>query len=198
MVLSLFVLCFFFSSRRRHTRCALVTGVQTCALPIWSGMLASTRSKFTFSIFYPFEAERFNSRGTASLRAHVEKSLCKLLAPGVGDAVRRRAPVPTSTESTSGGDLGSVWQTRAFELAGLEEARDENLEPFSDRGEIISTTFGFRKSNRPFTQFVIAPRLPGKEGDFCRANALSNDIVQKEVVQLIRTDRKSTRLHSSH
>src|SRR3546814_5211165 len=26
--------CFFFSSRRRHTRCALVTGVQTCALPI--------------------------------------------------------------------------------------------------------------------------------------------------------------------
>src|SRR3546814_3453258 len=28
--------CFFFSSRRRHTRCALVTGVQTCALPICS------------------------------------------------------------------------------------------------------------------------------------------------------------------
>src|SRR3546814_10623557 len=30
-------LCYFFffvSSRRRHTRCALVTGVQTCALPI--------------------------------------------------------------------------------------------------------------------------------------------------------------------
>src|SRR3546814_4517418 len=27
---------FFFSSRRRHTRCALVTGVQTCALPIFS------------------------------------------------------------------------------------------------------------------------------------------------------------------
>src|SRR3546814_19654985 len=35
-----FVFCkvfFFFSSRRRHTRCALVTGVQTCALPICSG-----------------------------------------------------------------------------------------------------------------------------------------------------------------
>src|SRR3546814_1107131 len=28
------LLFFFFSSRRRHTRCALVTGVQTCALPI--------------------------------------------------------------------------------------------------------------------------------------------------------------------
>src|SRR3546814_1155979 len=28
--------CFFFSSRSRHTICALVTGVQTCALPICS------------------------------------------------------------------------------------------------------------------------------------------------------------------
>src|SRR3546814_1324737 len=30
----MFSVVFFFSSRRRHTRCALVTGVQTCALPI--------------------------------------------------------------------------------------------------------------------------------------------------------------------
>src|SRR3546814_1468715 len=30
------VCIFFFSSRRRHTSCALVTGVQTCALPISS------------------------------------------------------------------------------------------------------------------------------------------------------------------
>src|SRR3546814_3982428 len=28
------IVLFLFSSRRRHTRCALVTGVQTCALPI--------------------------------------------------------------------------------------------------------------------------------------------------------------------
>src|SRR3546814_1954806 len=33
MLLYLWIV-FFFSSRRRHTRCALVTGVQTCALPI--------------------------------------------------------------------------------------------------------------------------------------------------------------------
>src|SRR3546814_19355958 len=38
----LFVL-FFFSSRRRHTRCALVTGVQTCALPIWPPAIAAPR-----------------------------------------------------------------------------------------------------------------------------------------------------------
>src|SRR3546814_2009213 len=34
-------LCFFFSSRRRHTRCALVTGVQTCALPILPPIFAT-------------------------------------------------------------------------------------------------------------------------------------------------------------
>src|SRR3546814_3470518 len=33
---------FFFSSRRRHTRCALVTGVQTCALPICFSLVSST------------------------------------------------------------------------------------------------------------------------------------------------------------
>src|SRR3546814_1215737 len=36
-----YVMCllFCFSSRRRHTRCALVTGVQTCALPIYAEAL---------------------------------------------------------------------------------------------------------------------------------------------------------------
>src|SRR3546814_3208189 len=32
---------FFFSSGGRHTRCALVTGVQTCALPILDGLVLS-------------------------------------------------------------------------------------------------------------------------------------------------------------
>src|SRR3546814_358668 len=35
----MYVFVFFFSSRRRHTRCALVTGVQTCALPIFTDLL---------------------------------------------------------------------------------------------------------------------------------------------------------------
>src|SRR3546814_6064021 len=43
MYLAYFVYCFFFvSSRRRHTRCALVTGVQTCALPIYVSIEAIT------------------------------------------------------------------------------------------------------------------------------------------------------------
>src|SRR3546814_10721471 len=39
---------FFLLSRRRHTRCALVAGVQTCALPISSGTAAISLSLSAF------------------------------------------------------------------------------------------------------------------------------------------------------
>src|SRR3546814_6922615 len=64
---------FFFSSRRRHTRCALVTGVQTCALPIsWSAyinrnQLSWSDPEFTLSkeLYAPMEFESYvvNSGG---------------------------------------------------------------------------------------------------------------------------------------
>src|SRR3546814_13176592 len=45
-MLMIFVSCsFFFSSRRRHTRCALVTGVQTCALPIFYQVMVMVRDR---------------------------------------------------------------------------------------------------------------------------------------------------------
>src|SRR3546814_3907560 len=43
VVLCDYLFLVFFSSRRRHTRCALVTGVQTCALPICSRTSRPTR-----------------------------------------------------------------------------------------------------------------------------------------------------------
>src|SRR3546814_1896165 len=65
MLLSVLCYCyvcfmFFFSSRRRHTRCALVTGVQTCALPIFRTTIAdgvimpySARAAFATDIPLP-------------------------------------------------------------------------------------------------------------------------------------------------
>src|SRR3546814_2653476 len=56
-------MCFcFFSSRRRHTRCALVTGVQTCALPI-SLLTAASREK---SASHPYAL--VESAGSAACR----------------------------------------------------------------------------------------------------------------------------------
>src|SRR3546814_3244681 len=59
-----FVLFFFFSSRRRHTRCALVTGVQTCALPICKAhrpglyQCGECRKQFTVTVGTVFERSK--------------------------------------------------------------------------------------------------------------------------------------------
>src|SRR3546814_3828857 len=59
---------FFFSSRRRHTRCALVTGVQTCALPISAcrHSVSGTVSLPSSGCFSPFP------HGTGSLSVMYE------------------------------------------------------------------------------------------------------------------------------
>src|SRR3546814_10526669 len=66
---------FFFSSRRRHTRCALVTGVQTCALPICLSLsdmsLALGMSKARPSNLLSAEAEHALSKLTIDKEAAV-------------------------------------------------------------------------------------------------------------------------------
>src|SRR3546814_987352 len=49
------VCVFFLSSRRRHTRCALVTGVQTCALPILFHQEAKVRASGLSELFHRIE-----------------------------------------------------------------------------------------------------------------------------------------------
>src|SRR3546814_4180830 len=53
---------FIFSSRRRHTRCALVTGVQTCALPISEPCLSRSVAGARFRV----ETVRETGRGGAA------------------------------------------------------------------------------------------------------------------------------------
>src|SRR3546814_3732318 len=75
----------FFSSRRRHTRCALVTGVQTCALPIWAAAVAPG----------PAEAAAARRRTTGwwspAARCRVHRRPCSIACPG-----RRRPARATS------------------------------------------------------------------------------------------------------
>src|SRR3546814_14381359 len=61
---------FFFSSRRRHTRCALVTGVQTCALPI-SGFWRGKRACLSLA-FRPYTVGLPN--GYRAVEAHLKTS----------------------------------------------------------------------------------------------------------------------------
>src|SRR3546814_2039497 len=63
---------FFFSSRRRHTRCALVTGVQTCALPISRTLFDAGVKRFGFhGLSYQFIAAELERRRPDLARARI-------------------------------------------------------------------------------------------------------------------------------
>src|SRR3546814_3137209 len=73
---------FFFSSRRRHTRCALVTGVQTCALPICEdkefavGIDGEVGPGFRYNAYYTHgEVANALRVGNARLGANFVKAL---------------------------------------------------------------------------------------------------------------------------
>src|SRR3546814_9789957 len=60
---------FFFSSRRRHTRCALVNGVQTCALPIWRARAGKRRVPLVLCGCY-FSLAALRSSSALSVCSH--------------------------------------------------------------------------------------------------------------------------------
>src|SRR3546814_8399260 len=75
-----YILFFFFSSRRRHTRCALVTGVQTCALPIsrhnaggWFVEALTRQQNVSFKIDKKLHGEFAN--------VELDNLACKILLP---------------------------------------------------------------------------------------------------------------------
>src|SRR3546814_4353636 len=75
---------FFFSSRRRHTSCALVTGVQTCALPI-SLLFGGERGRQAFAFrpeIHGFAVSQEIDEENASVRAAI--------GTAIGDRRRQR------------------------------------------------------------------------------------------------------------
>src|SRR3546814_5162347 len=90
---SLYWWSFFFSSRRRHTRCALVTGVQTCALPIYLVELGLHRRAVAVLTVLDQEHGQKGEDG----RRRVDDQL-----PGVGKMQQRAAHRPDEDEGHSG------------------------------------------------------------------------------------------------
>src|SRR3546814_13733845 len=88
-----------FASRRRHTRCALVTGVQTCALPIY--FLAEKATELGCSLLQPVM-----TRFTAVSRVNEER-----LAANAREAAEQceRLTVPVVRETVSFGRLLDDW-----------------------------------------------------------------------------------------
>src|SRR3546814_15455 len=76
---------FFFSSRRRHTRCALVTGVQTCALPISSGSTGRD-SKVWESLKYFYDTQAWLPKNIVLLNTDAFKKLDAATQKALTDA----------------------------------------------------------------------------------------------------------------
>src|SRR3546814_7951019 len=74
-------MCVVFSSRRRHTSCALVTGVQTCALPISTGDYSLAVAAAKANRFAP-PAEDDSLRSTYGYAYQFDATL---FAPGLRD-----------------------------------------------------------------------------------------------------------------
>src|SRR3546814_9600280 len=89
---------FFFSSRRRHTKCALVTGVQTCALPIWPAAPAAPPR--------PPTAAAARSRRPRTARAARLRAGCPPDARSPGAGNRDRTGVVQGKRGPVRADLG--------------------------------------------------------------------------------------------
>src|SRR3546814_1139752 len=72
---------FFCSSRRRHTRCALVTGVQTCALPIPGAFQADSPKRLASGIQYALELGQQDGHTGLSYAQLLDKA-CEALTFG--------------------------------------------------------------------------------------------------------------------
>src|SRR3546814_11291516 len=112
---------FFFSSRRRHTRCALVTGVQTCALPIWTRVELAVYEGVSREVAAVYIHERVvnesdtcvlvckqNDFGKVGYVADVFGTLCCYVGPG---------------HFQRGNDPSSGCLTKIFHLMRSEERR---------------------------------------------------------------------------
>src|SRR3546814_19890677 len=86
-------------------------------------------------------------------------------------------------------NLGAVGQRRTLELAEAEEALEEDLQPAADRLEVVGAAAGFREIDRPAPGVDVAPGVPGEERDRRRRPAVAADIVQEEIVQLVRAEQ---------
>src|SRR3546814_5922273 len=96
--------CLFFSSRRRHTRCALVTGVQTCALPISPSSLEEGVGGGGCELHHPAATRRCFAPPSLAAPPLKRRGLEKMN----GTALRTRHPRPARAQR---GDRKSVvWE----------------------------------------------------------------------------------------
>src|SRR3546814_19829261 len=105
----LYMVFFFFSSRRRHTRCALVTGVQTCALPISAVVCRFEPTSLARVCERAGVSDEFPSRSIRPSRPHLQSM--RLMIP-----IRDVLPLPSFVRRS---EMTSAPASRRMALASV-------------------------------------------------------------------------------
>src|SRR3546814_91545 len=119
---------FFFSSRRRHTRCALVTGVQTCALPICTvGDAGFERTMALVDAecdLVVIDTAHGHSKMVSEMVARIKKqsNLVQILAGNVATADAAKALINAGADGVKVGiGPGSICTTRVVAGVGVPQ-----------------------------------------------------------------------------
>src|SRR3546814_4199031 len=115
----------FFSSRRRHTRCALVTGVQTCALPISMKARKSLSALFIAAFALMLTASACSTAPPPRPTAHISS---QLLAPPPKLPPVQRTESGEMTGAQCHGSLSSL-----YDVAGQIRAADRKSTRLNSR-----------------------------------------------------------------
>src|SRR3546814_420945 len=181
---------FFFSSRRRHTRCALVTGVQTCALPIYTSTLSQWGNFTTGGIRVRRGTTNITSAGGVfSIQPTANGGCSADLGGGIC--------IDDATRATTGADRNTRWDSqknfpqsiiprldRINVFANGHYDLTDNLTLFGEAGYYYAKTRSIQDS--VFSIGSIQMTVP--------ASNYWNPFGPVTFAK----DRKSTRLNSSH
>src|SRR3546814_8347130 len=173
---------FFFSSRRRHTRCALVTGVQTCALPI---SVAEALTQNVAKIGENQSLRRVALRSVAS--GVVTGYVHNAAAPGMG-----KIGVLVALESSAGADvLEPLGKQLAMHVAAANPLalNGDDLDADLVARERAIAEEKASQSGKPAE--IVGKMVDGAIAKYRKENALLSQLFVME-------DRKSKRLKSSH
>src|SRR3546814_3985686 len=192
----------FFSSRRRHTRCELVTGVQTCALPIWEILVVAVepaqigeidvrghvgvelRRGPIFTIIGHARLAEISESGGAQRLVHLGKFVARGQEPAAHAVeAQRRAELRRARRLCATGEhVGGV----SLSGADRRAARALDLAPETAPCRALALVEGHR--------FQITPSVAGDMGVAVEDQAAGRADIADGII--VGQDRKSTRLNS--
>src|SRR3546814_9502653 len=118
---------FFFSSRRRHTRCALVTGVQTCALPISQIRLETVQTELLALTLN--ECQAAYREGLVRCQPHVMMRVDSMHRDPEPPGIQRwRVPKRRSKHAASGGSSATRMCARAMSSSRSSRSEEHTSE----------------------------------------------------------------------